>query len=58
MNHQTTTTREVPANEDGNRNLSGFEVTCTCGLVMRNTVRSNVEQDAREHLAWSQKVGR
>ena len=33
--------------------LKGFSITCSCGLEMRNTVRSNVEADARDHIAWA-----
>jgi hypothetical protein len=33
--------------------LPGFETVCyDCGLRMSNTVRSNVEADARDHIAY------
>lgn len=38
--------------------LEGFETVCyDCGLRMANTVRSNVEADARDHIAyWAAKA--
>ena len=32
--------------------LAGFTSVCSCGLDMSNTVRTNVEADVREHLAY------
>ena len=49
--HTTTPTTAAPASQPGA--LAHFVSICTCGLEMRNTVRSNVDQDVREHLAWA-----
>ena len=32
--------------------LPGFESTCTCGLVMRNSIRVNVVLDVMQHMAF------
>ena len=32
--------------------LAGFESVCTCSLRIANTVRSNVEFEVRDHLAY------
>lgn len=57
MAHSTSTTGHtageivaVAASERGA--LPGFESRCECGLRIANTVRSNVEQDIREHAAY------
>lgn len=42
----------APIQASGAGDLDGFESVCSCGLVMRNTVRSNVDLDVREHLAY------
>ena len=49
--HTPSPTTAAPASQPGA--LAHFVSTCTCGLEMRNTVRSNVDQDVREHLAWA-----
>lgn len=46
----------VPASGPGA--LAGFESTCSCGLVMRSSLRTIIEQDVREHAAWHAKRGR
>lgn len=48
----TWTTRNVPANEDGRGNLSGYEATCECGLVLRNSMRTGLEFDVALHERW------
>lgn len=49
----TTTIRPMPADENGRGNLAGFEARCPiCGLVMRSTMRTSIEADARQHAAW------
>ena len=35
--------------------LAGFESRCTCGLVIRSSLRSIAEADVREHVAWHAK---
>ena len=32
--------------------LAGFETRCTCGLLMANTIKWNLEADVREHEAY------
>jgi len=32
--------------------LAGFSTTCSCGLVMANTMKVNVELDVRQHEAY------
>ena len=32
--------------------LDGFESRCSCGLVIRSSLRTIVEADLREHLAY------
>lgn len=32
--------------------LGGFECRCSCGIVLRSSLRSCVEQDARAHAAY------
>lgn len=63
MDTTTTTTREAtmaqhtpspvearPASQPGA--LAHFASTCTCGLVMANTIKTNVDLDVREHLRY------
>lgn len=40
----------IPASAAGA--LAGFESRCDCGLVIRSSLRSIIEADVREHLAW------
>lgn len=54
--HTTTAPVAAPASQPGA--LAHFVSICSCGLEMRNTVRSNVEQDVREHLDWAVRVRR
>ena len=60
MNHSVSPSAPRAASTDfrGHRGLDGFEVRCSCGFVATNTVRSNVEQDGRDHVAWSQRQTR
>lgn len=37
--------------------LAGFECRCSCGLVLRSSLRSCIERDAREHVAYHAKKG-
>ena len=37
-------------------NLAGFVADCSCGMRMTNTVKSNLEFDLRDHVAYM--VGR
>ena len=53
MDHTLTPVREIPANESGRGNLAGFGISCSCGLEMSNTVRTNVQADAEDHLRWA-----
>jgi hypothetical protein len=48
--HTPTPIEAIAASSTGA--LAGFESRCSCGLVMRNTIRVNVELDAREHVAY------
>ena len=49
--HTTTAPEAIAASSAGA--LAGFEIRCTtCGDTYRNTVRWNVEADARAHVAY------
>lgn len=37
--------------------LDGFQSTCSCGLVMKSSLLSLLEQDVAAHVAWHQKRG-
>ncbi len=37
--------------------LNGFKATCTCGLEIRSSIRSLLEADANDHLAYHSKRG-
>jgi hypothetical protein len=50
MTFTTTPVAAVAASESGA--LPGFESRCSCGLVMRNTFRVNVELDVRQHINY------
>lgn len=41
---------ESPASGPGA--LAGFETTCSCGLVLKSSLRSLIEADAAEHADW------
>lgn len=45
----------VPASTVGA--LDGFECKCSCGLVLRSSLRSCIERDAAEHIAYHAKRG-
>jgi len=32
--------------------VDGYETTCACGLVMRNSTLSGIQLDAAAHLEW------
>lgn len=49
MAHQILSVNQIPA-RDGS--LDGFEAVCSCGYRMTNAVKSNVEHDARGHVAY------
>jgi hypothetical protein len=42
-----------PASEKGA--VSGFKVSCSCGLVFSNSIEVNAQMEAAEHLAWHEK---
>ena len=42
----------VQPREARNGGLDHFFSLCTCGLEIANTVRTNVEAEVREHLAY------
>lgn len=44
--------RPTPAK---NSSLAGFEAVCSCGLVLRSSLRTIAEQDVVAHLAWHQR---
>ena len=46
----------VPASGPGA--LSGFQVTCSCGLVIKSSMESSARLDAQDHARWHQKRGR
>ncbi len=46
----------VAASEKGA--VAGFETRCTCGLVIRSSLRTMIEQDAANHLEWHSKRSR
>ena len=49
--HTVSPVSAIPDRTD--HGLPGFEATCTtCGLVIRNTVASNVEAEVIDHLAY------
>lgn len=50
MDFTTTPVAAVAASGPGA--LPGFESRCSCGLVMRNAFRVNVELDVRQHVAY------
>jgi hypothetical protein len=35
--------------------LPGFRVTCSCGTILRSSLRTLVEHEARGHLAWHER---
>jgi hypothetical protein len=35
--------------------LAGFECKCSCGMTLRSSLRTLIEQDAREHLAYHER---
>ena len=48
--HTSPAITAVPASQSGA--LAGFETRCTCGLLMANTIKWNLEADVREHEAY------
>lgn len=50
MLHSLTAIAAVPASGPGA--LAGFESRCSCGLVIRSSLRTIVEADVREHVAY------
>lgn len=46
----------IPASQAGA--IAGYESRCTCGIVIRSSLRPLAEADASAHLAWHQKQGR
>jgi hypothetical protein len=58
VSHLPTPVAAIAASESGA--LAGFESRCSCGLAMRNTIRTNVELDVAEHLRYfdQQRAGR
>jgi hypothetical protein len=58
MVHNHTSTRAVPANEDGRGNLSGHEARCSCGFVARTSLSALfAERDVAEHAAFMARKG-
>jgi hypothetical protein len=55
MTHQSTVTPK-PA-DPATGSLAGFQVICAdCGFVAGNTIRTNAEQDGRDHAAYMANV--
>ena len=50
MAHEAPAPTAAPATPEGR--LAGWATTCPCGLEMRNTVRTNLLADMREHAAY------
>ena len=50
MAHEAPAPTAAPATLEGR--LAGWATTCPCGLEMRNTVRTNLLADMREHAAY------
>jgi hypothetical protein len=53
MNVSLTPLVAIPASQAGS--LSGFETRCSCGLIIRSSLRTLAEQDAAEHLRYHAK---
>lgn len=51
MTHTATLT-EIPANENGRGNLSGYRYSCPCGLELTNTMRTSIEFEISAHERW------
>jgi len=50
MNHAITPITPIAPSSAGA--LDGFEARCTCGLTMRSSLRTLLEQDVAEHAAY------
>jgi hypothetical protein len=50
--------RDLPANENGRRNLAGWTVTCKCGWTAGSTILTNLLTDARQHTEYMKGQGR
>jgi hypothetical protein len=65
MNTATPATKEMemnlsqiaPVAASSAGSLSGFECKCTCGMVLRSSLRTILEQDAAAHLAYHARKG-
>jgi hypothetical protein len=53
--HTQTQIVAVPASGPGA--LSGFEARCTCGLVMKSSLRSLIQADTAAHAAYHTRKG-
>lgn len=43
----------IPADALSAGSLAGYSFTCpTCCMVLSNTMRSSLDQDVWEHMAW------
>ena len=54
MDHNTSPVEARPASEAGA--LPHFASVCSCGLVMANTIKVNVDLDVRQHIAYAAAV--